>query len=557
MDFLNKTFAQLSDLFRSMTVGARITAGLLLIVTVVSVVYLFKSSRGGPEVDLMHGVAVPAIQLPAMEAAFNKAGLRNYDVRGTTILVPRGQQAQYMAALADAKVLPSGTGDVLKKAINDSNVFDDSKTKAQRFKVAMQDELATIIGAMPGIESACVFYDTEMTLGLKREKLASASVIVTPVGDNRIDEEMADKIRHLVAPAIVGLKPQSVTVTDTKGRSFHGGSADGIGAEDNQYLAVKRKYEQLLKKQVLDSLCYIPNVVVESSVILDPERMRKSRIDKLDPKPVVIRESDTSSSRNNQGGSGPAGRPGFESNQPNRTMTLAAAGGGSRQEDEESKGEKVYRTSGEVIEKETLGLIPRRVTVSVGIPSSYFEKVWRERNPGKEGEEPKTPDKAVLDTIRQEESVKIQKYVANILPPVEGAADATELVAVTTFQDIKQPKAPETPATSLAMSWLAQYWPTLGTLGLALFGLVMLRSMLRAAPPPPSSSTPSLTVVRGEESASPATTEEKEVARDKVAKRLRRFQGSGRSLRDEVAEIVQEDPDVAANILKSWIGHAG
>ena len=42
MDFLNKAFAQLSDLFRSMTPAARITAGLLLAVVVVSLVYLFR-----------------------------------------------------------------------------------------------------------------------------------------------------------------------------------------------------------------------------------------------------------------------------------------------------------------------------------------------------------------------------------------------------------------------------------------------------------------------------------------------------------------------------------
>jgi flagellar M-ring protein FliF len=553
MDFLNKTFAQLSDLFRSMTIGARITAGLLLVVVVVSVVYLFKSSHAGPEVDLMHGLPVPATQLPAMEAAFDKAGLRDYEVRGTQIRVPRGQQAKYMAALADAKVLPPNFGSALREAINGGNVFENSKAKEQRTKVALQDELALIIGSMPGIESACVFYDTETKLGLNREKIATASVIITPVGDNRIDEEMAEKVRHLVAPVIVGLKPQNVTVTDTKGRSFHGGTADGISAEDNQYLAVKRKYEQLYKRQILDALCYIPNVAVEPSVLLDPERMRKSRKETVDPKPVAVRESDSSSSRSNQGAA-PAGRPGFDSQQPNRGQTLAASGGGPRQEDEESKSVKDYRPSVEIVEKETPGLIPKRVTVSVGIPSSYFEKVWRERNPAKEGEEPKTPDKAALDAIRQEESVKIQKYVANILPLVEGAADATELVAVTTFQDIKQPKPPEAPATSQAMGWLAQYWPTLGTLGLALFGLVMLRSMLRSAPPPPASA-PSLTVVHGEEPA--ATAAETQLIREKAAKRLRRFQGSGRSLRDEVAEIVQEDPDVAANILKSWIGHAG
>jgi flagellar M-ring protein FliF len=36
----------------------------------------------------------------------------------------------------------------------------------------------------------------------------------------------------------------------------------------------------------------------------------------------------------------------------------------------------------------------------------------------------------------------------------------------------------------------------------------------------------------------------------------RRFQSSGPDLRSELQEIVRENPDAAANILRSWIGEA-
>ena len=39
-----------------------------------------------------------------------------------------------------------------------------------------------------------------------------------------------------------------------------------------------------------------------------------------------------------------------------------------------------------------------------------------------------------------------------------------------------------------------------------------------------------------------------------AARRLRRLTGGGPSLRDELSELVKEDPDAAANILRSWIG---
>ena len=40
--------------------------------------------------------------------------------------------------------------------------------------------------------------------------------------------------------------------------------------------------------------------------------------------------------------------------------------------------------------------------VSVGIPASYYEKVWKEQNPAKEGEEAKKPDQAASNKIRKE-----------------------------------------------------------------------------------------------------------------------------------------------------------
>ncbi|HAN96461.1 MAG TPA: hypothetical protein DCQ98_03050, partial [Planctomycetaceae bacterium] len=36
----------------------------------------------------------------------------------------------------------------------------------------------------------------------------------------------------------------------------------------------------------------------------------------------------------------------------------------------------------------------------------------------------------------------------------------------------------------------------------------------------------------------------------------RRFDGDGPSLRDELTELIQDDPDAAVSVLKQWIGEA-
>ena len=135
--------------------------------------------------------------------------------------------------------------------------------------------------------------------------------------------------------------------------------------------------------------------------------------------------------------------------------------------------------------EQSVGLTPKLAKVSVGIPVSYFKKVWQERSAGVEGKTPPTPDPAVLDQIRIEETAKIQKHVAQLLAAAEGVADPTELVTVTTFQDFSAKEAKETPAASgwelVALPFAKQYGGTLGMIGLALVSLLVLRSMLRPA----------------------------------------------------------------------------
>lgn len=546
MDFLNRRYAELVDLFRSMSVGARITTALLLAVVIVGAGYLFRAQGAGPELDLFNGMPVPASHLSAMLAAFGKAGLSDYEVRGTQILVPRGKQSVYMAALADAKALPPNFGSAIGEAISDGNVFESTADKERRMQVAKQQSLSQIIGSMQGIESAYVFFATDAKGGLRREQVKTASVSVKPLAGRQLGEEDVAKIRHLVAGAF-GMKWEDVTVADLNGRVYYGGAEGGGSAENNVYVALTKNWEQYYRTKILNSLSWIPDLTVEPTVVLDKERLSRVRRVELNPKTVPIQTRETTVSRVNEGG-GPAGRVGYEAQQPNRPQALASAASAQRQQEDESTTDGVYLPQGSQEESENVGLTPTRVAVSVGIPSSYLEKVYRERNPAADGQAPKPPDQAALDTLFQEISASVREHVAALLPPAAGVSDLKELVKVSQFTAIAGEPAPKPDVAQRILTWLGDYWPTLGLLALAGFSLVMLRSMIRAAPESPAA------VALGPAPAGEPPVAAESESPDGEEPRLRRFQGTGRSLRDELAELVQEDPDTAANILKAWIG---
>ena len=80
----------------------------------------------------------------------------------------------------------------------------------------------------------------------------------------------------------------------------------------------------------------------------------------------------------------------------------------------------------------------------------------------------------------------------------------------------------------------------------------MLRSMVRGGRPPRRRPSPLPLRIAAAEA---ATEETRANGRSKVGPTAcGGFSGSGPSLRDELSELVKEDPDAAANILRAWIG---
>ncbi len=552
MDFLNKAFAQFNDLFRSMTPGGRITAGLLLVVAVVSVGYLFQHQAGGGDDDLFGGAPMQPSTLDKMEAAFGKAGLSGYSIAGGRVKVPHAQRAAYWGALADAKALPPNFIDSFK---DDSSIFDSPMQRQVRLDQAKEARLSLVISNMKGIAQASVIIDKEGQSGLNPTPLKTASVTVWGTGGTPPDDDLVDKIRYCVATANAGMKPENVTICDGDGMVYRGSEANG--GPDGEYARAARKAEQVLNDKVRNALRYIPNVIVTSAVTLDHDKGSHSLEIKNDPKPVPERTTENNHMISRETGSSGGGAPGLQAQGGGPMAAASLAGGGKGNEtNEENKNETINAISRTSTEKETYGGIPQKETVSVIIPTSYFERVWQAANPAKEGEEAKKPDQAALDKIGEEIMLKVRSAVAPLLSAAPDVKDPTLLVTVTSFQDIKTAEIPGPAVTQRALTWFGENWPMLAMVGLVLFSLGMLRSMLRGVPGghphggSPESAALSMRVTASE-SKSPEAEEPVEAA---AARRLRRMSGTGPSLRDELSEMVKEDPDSAANVLRSWIG---
>jgi len=103
MDFINKAWTQIVDVFKSLTPGTRIAVGLLAVAVVVGLFYLFQYQATGSNEYLLGGRSFVAEELTKAEADFAKAGLTHWEVvDGGRIRVPQGKKSLYLAALGDS-----------------------------------------------------------------------------------------------------------------------------------------------------------------------------------------------------------------------------------------------------------------------------------------------------------------------------------------------------------------------------------------------------------------------------------------------------------------------
>ena len=549
---MNDAINQVRDLFLSMTPAARITTAPLAGVIGVSLAYLSQGFSGGADELLFNGEFLPPRQADRIQTAFAKKSLEGYRREGNRFYVPRGQQSAYLAAVAEDGALPANFDTLLEDSLVLSP-FVSSEERAERIKAVREAKLSMLIRDMEGVEDARVMYDIRDSKGFGKRQI-TATVSLQSSGNESLNPQRVSMIRKAVASAIAGLDPNEVTILNLSDGSQFGG-AGSVSAEtfDDPYFKTRTKFEQLMKSNIEDLLSYIPGVRVQVTAELDEALEKTTTSLKNEGEGVAIRESKQTESVNSERTEDQA-RPGLSAQGPNRRSADEAVAKNKTTEENIVQDTESFVPTTELFLREA-GLVPKSVRTAIAIPSDYLVRVWRETNP--DAAPAATPN---LNAIEGPLTDNIKGSVAMLLPREPGQTQIPN-VEVTVFQSLT-PAPLEPPSMgSTALVWASQNLQTLVMAGIALVGLMMLRSLIKATPPARASAalgTPALAVEGvGATSAGGAAgggVGDGEAADGSERQRLKMKKGP--TLRDDLTDIVREDPDAAAAILRSWIGNA-
>jgi flagellar M-ring protein FliF len=286
---------------------------------------------------------------------------------GAIIMVPKDKVARLRMKLAESG-LPKGGG--VGYEIFDKTDSLGATTFVQNINHlrALEGELARTIRSIDRVQAARVHLVLPERPLFSRDKVdASASIVLKMRG--ALEPQQVRAVRHLVASAVNGLKPERVSVIDETGKLL----ADGATPDNplNGASSDERKlaYENRLRSEVetiVSSVVGPGHARVQINADFDVNRITQTS-DKFDPDGRVLRSSQTreeqSATSDNKEGSVSVGTELPGGNRPQQPADSGSRGDQSRKTEEIVNYEISRTTKTEVIEAGRVNRISAAVLV--------------------------------------------------------------------------------------------------------------------------------------------------------------------------------------------------
>ena len=305
-----------------------------------------------------------------------------YELRndGAVILVPKDKVTRLRMKLAEGG-LPKGGGVGYE-------IFDKSDALGTTSFVqninhlrALEGELARTIGSIDRIQAARVHLVLpERPLFSRETPEPSASIVVRVRG--ALEPQQIRAIRHLVASAVSGLKPQRVSIVDESGQLLADG-ASGESADNTVGDERRASFEKRMRNEVeaiVSSVVGAGRARVQLSADFDYNKVTQTS-DRFDPEGRVLRSSQTREESSASGESGGQVTVNNELPGAQRADNAATVKDQSKKTEETNNYEISHTTKTEVTEAGRVN----KISVAVLVDGSYAknekgEMVYQERS---------------------------------------------------------------------------------------------------------------------------------------------------------------------------------
>jgi len=197
----------------------------------------------------------------------------DYKIEGNSVLViaDQYQKTKLLMTRAGLSNESNETGDDI--LLQDMGFGVSQRVEQERLKLSRERQISIAIKSMKNITQAQVLLAIpKQSVFARKERQASATVVITTTGSYVLSPHEIDSIVDLVASAVQGLSPNTVTVTDQRGRRLHSGSQSDSTGISSKEQALEREREELYKAKIdtiLIPIIGITNYTSEVDLTLD------------------------------------------------------------------------------------------------------------------------------------------------------------------------------------------------------------------------------------------------------------------------------------------------
>ena len=572
--YIKQNYARLRDLYLSMTFGNRVVAALLMATLLISLGYLIVGSikeadPASQTVRLYNGRRFNFNEMRAADEAIAKAKLQGHQWIGDQLQVPVKRQNEYVAVLADAKVLEA-TGRAQQAMADLLTPWQSSGIRNEKMLAAKLSDSADAIKMLEGIADARVVANKRPAWERNvwaRTQIMSVGVFVEAIENRPLSPDTIAAIGQIVAPMFGITDMNEIRIVDSKHKRAYDGTGEQQGSAQGEYQRHQTRHQEDWNFRISRHLSQIDGLRVETSVDLTTYRTRADFTVEHD-RPTVLVEHELDYHFKKEGWDR-FFRPGQVA-QWGRPLIDPTGNISPKDLIDEKKREmeKTYALPGTESKLTQLPYIPQRVRTSIQVPIDHVLKLWQSKNRMFGGAPDAVPTPADILAVQEEITEDIKQSVGNLLVEYAPSSrtDPKSLVDVTFYDPLKEEEV-ELTAWEQFLLFLRTHWQSLGLMSLVFGGLVVLWSISK--PPKPDNiviyeglDTPLEAIDariaerrRLEEEAAAAEAAAAEEERREFENSLGEL-GSIRSLREEIAELIAKNPEAAAAVIRQWIGNA-
>ena len=295
----------------------------------------------------------------------------DYRLEGNTVYVSSDQYQKIKLGMTRQGITQgeSAGADII---MQDMGFGVSQRVEKVRLKHAREQQIASTIEEMTAVARAKVLLALpKENVFARREKKASATVVVTTRRGSMISSGEVNSIVDIVASAVQGLEPDRVTVTNSNGRLLNSGSQGAESARSRKEYELEKKRESAYIEKI-DSILIpvlgLGNYTAQADVTMDFTSVEQTQRSYNPDLPAI--RSEMTVEENSIGGV-IAGIPGALTNQPPLDSNIPERASSSRSQQTPGRNHKEETRNYELdttvsYTKQQVGMI-RRLSVSVAL----------------------------------------------------------------------------------------------------------------------------------------------------------------------------------------------